>query len=140
MAETIKANGIDMAYRLEGPEGAPVVTMSHSLMANHAMWDAQMAALAGAYRVLRYDTRGHGSSEATAGAYSLGLLAEDAVALLGALGIEKTHFVGLSMGGMIAQMIALDHPHVLNAVVLCDTASGYAPDAASLWRERIEGA
>ena len=103
----ITANGISIHYTLNGPASAPVVTLSHSLATNLAMWEPQAAALAARYRVLRYDTRGHGGTDAPAGPYSLDQLADDAVALLRGLGIERTHFVGLSMGGMIGQVLAL---------------------------------
>ncbi len=132
----ITANGIRMNYELTGPETAPVVTLSHSLAANLHMWDDQMPALAN-YRVLRYDTRGHGGSEAPAGDYTLEQLAEDAAALLEALGIERTHFVGLSMGGMIGQTLALMRPELLRSLVLCDTSSRIPPETAPAWDERI---
>ncbi len=144
MADRAFANGININYELEGPDGAPVVTMSHSLAANLGMWKPQVPALVNDYRVLRYDTRGHGGTDAPEGAYSFELLARDVVALLAALGIEKTHFVGLSMGGMIGQTLALDHPEVLESVVLCDTASGRGPQTEEMWnetwRQRIEAA
>ena len=133
----ITANGISMQYTLNGPASAPVVTLSHSLATNLAMWEPQAAALAARYRVLRYDTRGHGGTDAPAGPYSLDQLAEDAVALLRALGIERTHFVGLSMGGMIGQVLALKHPEMLRSLVLCDTSSRISADARPMWDDRI---
>ena len=131
----ISANGIEINYQVEG-EG-PVVTFSHSLACSLAMWDEQVAALRGRYRVLRYDTRGHGGTSAPAGAYSLEQLAADLQALLGALGITETHFVGLSMGGMIGQVYALQHPQVVKSLVLCDTTSRYPAAAGAIWEERI---
>lgn len=136
MAQTIRANGIDMTYELTGPDGAPPVVLSHSLSATHRMWDAQMPALAD-YRVLRYDTRGHGGSTPSEGAYSLAMLADDAHALIRALGLGRVHFVGLSMGGMIGQTLALAHPESLRSLVLCDTSSGYPAAGAGMWAERI---
>src|SRR5436309_3192512 len=103
----IRVNGIDVHYELEGLSSGPVVTMSHSLAATLNMWDPQMPALTASYRVLRYDTRGHGQTDAPEGPYSLDQLAEDAIGLLQALEIKRTHFIGLSMGGMIAQRLAL---------------------------------
>ena len=82
----ITANGISMNYTLDGPAGAPVVTLSHSLATDLSMWEPQMKALTARYRVLRYDTRGHGGTDAPGGAYSLSQLADDARALLEALG------------------------------------------------------
>src|SRR5690606_26273214 len=97
MSSQVSINGLQVNYLLEGPEDAPVVTFSHSLSANLGMWDAQAAALRERYRVLRYDTRGHGGTTATEGAYTLEQLAEDAAGLLRALDIDRTHFVGLSL-------------------------------------------
>jgi len=131
----VSANGIDIHYTIEG-EG-PVVTLSHALGCNLSMWDEQAKALSGRYRVLRYDTRGHGQTGVPSGPYSLDQMAEDLHGLLTGLGIEKTHFVGISMGGMIGQVFALKHPQMLSSLVLCDTTSRYPPDALPVWEERI---
>ena len=131
------ANGISIHFTLNGPAGAPVVTLSHSLATNLAMWEPQVAALASKFRVLRYDTRGHGGTDAPEGAYSLDQLAEDARALLGELGIERTHFVGLSMGGMIGQTLALKHPEMFRSLILSDTSSRVSPEARPTWDDRI---
>jgi 3-oxoadipate enol-lactonase len=133
----ITANGITMHYEMEGPESAPVVTLSHSLATDLSMWDPQVPALKSEYRVLRYDTRGHGGTEATDGSYTLDQLAEDVKALLQALGISKTHFMGISMGGMIAQTLALKDPGILGSLVLCDTSSRIPEEALPVWEERI---
>ncbi len=131
----ISANGIEIDYEIAG-EG-PVVTFSHSLACSLAMWDEQVAALRGRYRVLRYDTRGHGGTSVPPGPYSLEQLAADLHALLGGLGITETHFVGLSMGGMIGQVYALQHPEMVKSLVLCDTTSRYPSAAGAVWEERI---
>jgi 3-oxoadipate enol-lactonase len=136
-AMRITANGIAINYALDGPASAPVVTLSHSLATTLRMWDGQAAALAATYRVLRYDTRGHGGTEAPGGAYSLEQLAEDARALLRALGIVRTHFVGLSMGGMIGQVLGIQSPELLDSLTLCDTSSRVPPEARPMWDERI---
>ena len=133
----ILAGGIVTHYTLDGPADAPVVTLSHSLAASLEMWEPQLSALTRHFRVLRYDTRGHGGSEVPPGAYSLSMLAGDVRALLGALGIARTHFVGLSLGGMIGQTIALEHPEILDRLVLADTASRIPPETGPLWEERI---
>ncbi len=133
----VKANGISVNYELEGPDGAPVVTLSHSLAATSKMWAPQVAALSDKYRVLAYDTRGHGGTDAPDGAYSLDMLAADARALLAELGIARTHWVGLSMGGMIGQTLALQSPELFESLSLCDTSSRIPPEAASAWEERI---
>ena len=133
----IRVNDIDVRYVLEGPSSAPVVTLSHSLATDLSMWDPQAASLAKRYRVLRYDTRGHGGTDAPAGAYSLSQLADDARGLLKALGIARTHWVGLSMGGMIDQTLAVSTPEILQSLSLCDTSSRVPPEAKPLWDERI---
>ena len=133
----ITANGISINYQVEGPASSPVVTLSHSLATNLSMWDPQARALASRYRVVRFDTRGHGGTDAPAGAYALEQLAEDARALLRALGIARTHFIGLSMGGFIGQLLALTHPEMLQGLVLCDTTSRVPPEAGPMWDERI---
>lgn len=132
----LSANGIEINYAIEG-EG-PLVTFSHSLGCNLSMWDAQAAALRRHYRVLRFDTRGHGQSGAPAGAYTLEQLAEDLHGLLAGLGIARTHFVGLSMGGMIGQVFALKYPEMVQSLVLCDTTSRYPAAAAPVWQDRIK--
>ena len=131
----LTTNGIEIHYALEG-EG-PVVTLSHSLGCNLAMWDDQARALRGRYRVLRFDTRGHGQTSAPPGAYALEQMVEDLHGLLTGLGIAETHFVGLSMGGMIGQLFALKYPTMFRSLVLCDTTSRFAADAGRIWEERI---
>src|SRR5579864_2618927 len=106
----IQANGLQQYYRLDGNENRPVVVLSHSLGCDHSMWDAQAGALAPHFRVLRYDTRGHGATGVPAGDYSLPMLADDALALLDALGIDRFAWCGLSMGGMIGQRLAAKAP------------------------------
>jgi len=132
----IDANGISINYTIEG-EG-PWIALSHSLACNLHMWDEEAKRLSKRYKVLRYDTRGHGESSAPAGAYTLELLADDLHALLQALGVQSAHFVGLSMGGMIGQTYALKYPGMFKSLALCDTTSRYPAAAASLWAERIK--
>jgi 3-oxoadipate enol-lactonase len=132
----LRANGIEIHYELVGSESAPMVTFSHSLLTNLAMWDPQIAALDN-YRVLRFDTLGHGQSEATPGAYDFELLADDAQSLLNRLGIQKTHFVGLSMGGMIGQELVLKYPERIASLVLCDTRGHSPPQRSKARTERI---
>jgi 3-oxoadipate enol-lactonase len=136
----ITVNGISVHYTLEGPASGPVITMSNSLASNLSMWEPQMPVLTSRYRVLRYDTRGHGGTEATAGPYSLDELSEDVRALLRALGITRTHFIGLSMGGMIGQIIAIKYPQMLQSLVLCDTMSRVPTEAKPMWDDRIHTA
>lgn len=135
----ITANGIGIRYELEGPAAAPVVVMSHSLAANVGMWEDQMPALSG-FRVLRYDTRGHGGTDAPEGDYTLDQLAGDLFALLDALEIDRAHFVGLSMGGMVGQTAALRDPGRFLSLSLCDTSSRVPAEGRALWSERMEAA
>lgn len=135
MSQKILANGIHVHYRLDGPEKAPVVMFSNSLMSNFTMWDGQIDAFADRYRVLRYDQRGHGGTDDPAGPYTIELLAEDAWALTEALGVRRVHFVGLSMGGFTGQVLAVRHPEKVASLVLSDTACVMPPE--SLWNERI---
>lgn len=131
----IALNGIDVHYTLEG-EG-PLVTLSHSLGCNVSMWDEQACALSHRYKVLRFDTRGHGKTSAPAEVYTLDQLVDDLHGLLTGLGFAQTHFVGLSMGGMIGQIFALKYPQMLHGLVLCDTTSRFPPDSWPTWEERI---
>ena len=103
-------DGRNIAYDLIGSKSAPVVCMTHSLASDGGMWAEQVPALlAGGFRVLRIDMRGHGGSGPVNGPYTMSQLATDVVAVLDALGLAKVHFIGLSIGGMIGQALALDH-------------------------------
>ena len=133
---TIKVNGLDVAYRFDGPENGHVILIANSLMSDLSMWDWNVPALADRYRVLRYDKRGHGGSQTTPAPYSNPQLADDAVALLDALKIDKVHFIGLSMGGMIGQQLGARYPERVYSLSLCDTASEMPP--RNLWEERFE--
>ncbi len=131
----ILANGVETAYRLDGPATGRVLMLSNSLMSNYAMWDWNVPAFSDRYRVLRYDTRGHGRSSTPPGPYDIATLADDAAALLDALGIRAAHFAGLSMGGMIGQQLGARYPAKVLSLSLCDTASEMPP--RSLWEERL---
>jgi 3-oxoadipate enol-lactonase len=137
--QRIAANGIDIAYRIDGEQvaGRPWLVFAHSLASDHTMWEPQAAAFAGRFNLLRYDLRGHGGSSAPAADYPLDLLARDALALLDALAIGRCVFVGLSLGGMVAQAAALMAPARFDALVLADTTSRQPPEAAGIWRDRI---
>jgi 3-oxoadipate enol-lactonase len=130
-------NGLDTYYEIHGTEGKPWLVFSHSLACSTRMWDGQIAAFKDRYRVLAYDTRGHGQSAAPKGEYTLEGLADDLHALLQHLKIQKPHFAGLSMGGMIGQTFALKYPGVLASLTLADTTSRYPAEAAAAWQERI---
>ncbi len=91
-----------LSYDISGPEGAPVVLFGHCFSSNRHFWDAQLPVLT-SYRVLRYDTRGHGKSGTPPGPYRLDDLGDDIIALIDALGIDQVHYIGVSMGGMIGK-------------------------------------
>jgi 3-oxoadipate enol-lactonase len=131
----IRANGIDIHYEIEG--SGPVVMFAHSLGSDLSIWAEQKSALAARRTVLCYDLRGHGGTQATDGPYSFELLAADALALLDALRIERASFVGISLGGMIGQALALAAPARLEKLVLADTTCRYPPEAQAAWPERI---
>jgi 3-oxoadipate enol-lactonase len=133
----IKANGITFNCQIEGREGAPWVVFSNSLMTNLSMWDEQAAALGGDFRVLRYDQRGHGGTDAPAGPYGFDTLTADVVALFDATGITRAHFVGLSMGGMTAVALAGRHAARVDRIVPCDCGPASTPQSAQQWAERI---
>jgi len=133
----IRVGDITMHYVLEGPESAPVVMLSNSLGTSLAVWDAQAVALRSKYRVLRYDTRGHGLTDAPPAGntgYSIDQLADDAAALIKALGLKRVHLCGLSIGGMLGQRLAAKTPELLSSLILCDTAPYMNPQ---VWDERI---
>jgi 3-oxoadipate enol-lactonase len=124
-------------YKFDGPEGGPVVMLSNSLASDLTMWDLQIRPLVEAgYRVLRYDSRGHGQSAVPVGSYSIELLMTDAVGLIDELGLKKVHFCGLSMGGMVGQMLGVRHGDRLISLMLCATSAQIAP--REIWDERIE--
>jgi 3-oxoadipate enol-lactonase len=134
----INANGISINYQIEGPDGAPSVIFSNSLITNLSMWDDQAAELSKSFRVLRYDQRGHGGTQATDGAYSFDMLVADVIALMDALAIPRAHFVGLSMGGMTALFLAQRHRDRFDRIVACDCGPNSTPASAQQWKERIE--
>lgn len=132
----IRSNGTTLHCVLEGPEDAPLVMLSHGLATDLTMWDGLAAALRDRYRVLRYDARGHGGSPPTPGDYTLEMLGADAIGLLDALGVRRTHFVGLSMGGMVGMGLALDHPDRLLSLSVCDARAFAPPEYRDSWTQR----
>ena len=131
-----RVNAAQMHYELSGPEGSPVLVLSNSLGTNFAMWDAQMAAFAKDFRVLRYDTRGHGKSQVTPGPYNFDLLGRDVLALADELGVGKFSFCGLSMGGVTGMWLGANASYRLQKLVLCSTAAKIGN--AETWNARIE--
>jgi 3-oxoadipate enol-lactonase len=120
---------------VEGPENAPVLMFSNSLSSNLTMWDAQAEALKGRFRIVRYDSRGHGKSVAEKGPYSIAQLGHDALAIMDALKLAKVHWCGLSKGGMVGQWLLTHHPDRIGKAVLANTAAQMPP--AELWNGRI---
>lgn len=133
---TLIQDDVRLNYRVDGPDGAPPLLMSNSLGTDLDMWAPQMGVLAANYRVIRYDTRGHGGSTVPDGPYTIDQLGHDALAILDHLGIDRTRFVGLSMGGLTGLWIATHAPHRLERMVLANTGAKIGNDA--LWNTRIE--
>lgn len=131
----IMTDGCSIAWRMDGPEDAPVLLLSNSLGTSRAMWDEQISPFAERFRVLRYDTRGHGASGVTRGDYGLDRLGRDAIELLDALSIEKAHFCGLSLGGMTGQWLGVFAPARINRLVLANTSSCMGPPSS--WQTRM---
>jgi len=117
-----------------GPSGAPTVVLSNSLGSTPAMWDGQFPALAERFRVVRYDHRGHGRSPVPAGPYELDDLGADVLALLDRLGLERVHWCGLSLGGMVGMWMAINAPERIDRLVLCCTSARLGPP--EMWADR----
>jgi 3-oxoadipate enol-lactonase len=134
----VETSGARLFTRIDGPAAdAPWLVLSNSLAADHTMWEPQMPLLVSRYRVLRYDTRGHGRSEAPAGPYTLSGLVDDVVRILDHHGIGKASFMGLSLGGMTGLGLAIGHGGRLDRLVCCD-ARADAPEAyVKGWDERL---
>jgi 3-oxoadipate enol-lactonase len=133
-----KINGIGMTYDVSGPEQAPVVVLHHPLATNQTIWDEITPVLAPKYRVVRFDARGHGQTEAPKGPYAFETLAADVVALMDHLKIGRTHYLGLSMGGMVGQYLGLGHADLFASLQLVSTSSRIPDEAKNLWVERVQ--
>jgi 3-oxoadipate enol-lactonase len=132
----IDADGCLLNVTVEGRDGGPTLMLSNSLGCTLQMWEPQMRALAQVFRVIRYDRRGHGKSGVPAGPYSVERFGRDVLAILDDLNIEKVHWVGLSMGGMVGQWLGANAPERLGKIVLSNTTCHY-PDPA-IWDARIK--
>ncbi|HZA01990.1 MAG TPA: alpha/beta fold hydrolase, partial [Hyphomicrobiaceae bacterium] len=133
-------NSIALNYEVSGPGSAPPVVLHHPIATNLSVWDELAAAIEPRYRVIRFDARGHGQSEAPKGRYSFATLTQDVIGLMDHLGIGKSRFVGLSMGGMVGQYLGLLHPHRFYSLCLVSTTSAVPAQARPLWEERIRNA
>ena len=131
----IYANGVCLRYRLEGKPGAPVLVFSNSLGTNLFMWEPQVSALRDEFRILRYDTRGHGLSSVPPGPYTQEQLGGDILALMDAIHIPQAYFCGLSMGGQAGIWLGANAPERFARLVLCDTASHIGNP--EIWNSRI---
>lgn len=134
----VSANGININCQIDGREGAPWLIFSNSLMTDLTMWDDQVATLKDGYRILRYDQRGHGGSDAPAGKYSFDILVKDVITLMDALSIKRAHFAGLSMGGMTSLFLAQRHADRFDRIVACDCGPASTAQSAQQWKERID--
>ncbi|MBI0533446.1 3-oxoadipate enol-lactonase [Sphingomonas sp. TX0522] len=136
MTDTVTlGDGCTIAYRFDGAAHAPVLVLGNSLGTDLGMWAPQIDAFAQTYRVLRYDTRGHGRSQASAGAYGIDRLGRDVVELTASLGIDRFHFCGLSLGGMVGQWLGIRESDRLDRLVLANTSDYMGPPSA--WDARI---
>ncbi|MGZ3347946.1 MAG: 3-oxoadipate enol-lactonase, partial [Xanthobacteraceae bacterium] len=132
----INADGCAIHVEVEGPEGAPVLMLSNSLGTTLQMWDPQVASFTQHFRLVRYDRRGHGESGCPEGPYTMERLGRDVLAVLDQLGIEKTNWCGLSMGGMVGQWLGANAPDRVERLVLTNTSS-YFPDKTA-WNDRLK--
>jgi 3-oxoadipate enol-lactonase len=131
-------NGIRLNYEVEGREEAPTVVLHHPLATNLTTWDELTAALTPRYRVVRFDARGHGGSEASKAPYSFATLSADVVGLMDHLQIGRAHFLGLSMGGMVGQHLGAEQPQRFASLILSSTSSRVPAEAQPIWDERVK--
>lgn len=129
-------DGCHLNYRVDGPADAQPLVLSNSLGTAIPLWEPQMARLSQRYRVIRYDSRGHGASDAPAGAYSLERLGQDVLTLLDELDIYRAHFCGLSLGGMVGQWLGANAGPRLERLVLANTAAYMGPPDG--WQVRMD--
>ena len=127
---------MNLNLRLEGPAGAPVLILAHSLGNNLGMWEPQVAALHDRWRVLRYDHRGHGRSPCPPGPYTVEEIARDALAVIASIGVERFAFCGISLGGLVGQWLALHEGWRVERLVLASTAARIGTD--EIWNARLE--
>jgi 3-oxoadipate enol-lactonase/4-carboxymuconolactone decarboxylase len=132
----VTINNTRLFYRLEGRTGRPYLIFSHSIGTDHGMWASQTADLLPHFQVLRYDTRGHGASDAPAGEYSMEMLAHDVLGLAEALGIKQFAFCGLSLGSGVGQWLGINSPERLTHLILANTSPQFGP--RSNWESRIK--
>ncbi|HET9181715.1 MAG TPA: 3-oxoadipate enol-lactonase [Candidatus Angelobacter sp.] len=132
----VSVNNTRLFYRLEGKAELPVLMLSHSLGCDSGMWDSQMPALLEHFRVLRFDTRGHGASDVPPGDYSIDMLGRDVLGLSTALDVTRFAFCGISMGGAVGQWLALNAPERIAALVLANTSPQFG--TRETWDIRLQ--
>jgi len=135
---TVRVNGLAFHCRVDGKEDAEWLVFSNSLMTDLSLWDEQVEFLAGRFRILRYDQRGHGATEVPEGPATIATLVEDAAALLDAFGIARARFIGISLGAATAFGIAARLPERITRIVACDGPASSPPNSAAAWQERID--
>ena len=128
-----ESNGIGINYKVDGREGAPWVTFITGIANDTTMWDGQVPELEQDFRLLRYDSRGHGGTQATQGDYSFDMLIDDLVGLWDALGINQSHLVGLGLGGSTAIGAGIQHPERLLSLAACCCRADMTPEFAAIW-------
>ena len=133
-----QVNGISINYEVSGTEGKPWITFAHALCNNLTLWDDQEALLRDDYRILRYDHRGLGQSDAPEGPYTFPMIIADALALMDHVGVDKTHWCGLSIGGMMGYGLAQDHGDRLLSLIACDSRPDAPPDYQDYFQHRID--
>ena len=133
----VRANDVMLECQVDGTPGGEWLVLSHSIATDLTMWDAQVRAFGDRYRILRYDTRGHGGSHAPPSPYSFDDLVADTIALFNAFEIERAHYVGLSLGGMTALGLAIAHPDRLHSIAVCDARPDSPPAFRDPWADRI---
>lgn len=135
MERTVQSDGARISYSIEGPEHAPALVLSHSLGTTRELWARQATAFTGSFRVIRYDTRGHGDSSSPSSDCTIDQLGRDLVAVLDDAGVGSTHVCGLSLGGQVAMWLALNAPQRVHRIVVANTAARLGSN--DFWNERI---
>ena len=133
----VKANGITFNCEVSGPDNKPWLIFSNSLATNLHMWDPQAEALKNEFRMLRYDQRGHGLTDAPTGRYTFELLRDDVIALMDALNIKRAHWCGVSMGCATGMALVQKYPDRFDRLALCDNPGRSSPATHKGWEERI---
>ena len=133
-----KINGITINFEVTGTQGKPWITFAHALCNNLTLWDDQVELLKHDFQILRYDHRGLGQSSTPSGPYSFPMIIEDALALLDYVGVERTHWCGLSIGGMMGYGLAQEHSDRLLSLIACDSRPDAPPDYQSYFQHRID--